>query len=59
MIWAEGIMVINYGATPIQFSFDGTNDHGEVPATDSVYMERAEAGIAIKGAGNDFVVYAW
>lgn len=59
MIWSEGIMIINYGATPIQFSFDGVLDHGEVPAADSVYMERSEAGIAIKGSGNAFVVYAW
>jgi len=59
MIWSEGIKIINYGLTAIQFSFDGVNDHGEVPTADSVYMERSEAGIAIKGVGNDFVVYAW
>lgn len=59
MIWSEQIMVINKGATPIRFSFDGTTDHGEVPATSSIVMSRREAGIAIKGAGNDFVVYAW
>ena len=59
MIWSAGIMIVNYGATPIQFSFDGTNDHGEIPALGEVRMERSEAGIAVKGSGNDFVVYAW
>lgn len=59
MIWSEEIMVINNGGTPIFFSFDGVNDHGEVPAGESVLMSRREAGIAIRGAGNDFTVYAW
>lgn len=59
MIWSEGIQVINKGATPIFFSFDGTHDHGEVPASSQVTMTRHEAGIAIRGAGNVFTVYAW
>lgn len=59
MVWSEGIQVINYGATPIQFSFNGTNDHGEVPAGSQITMTRHEAGIAIKGAGNNFAVYSW
>ena len=59
MIWSEGIQIINKGATPIYFSFDGTNIHGEVPATSEITMRRREAGIAINGSGNAFVVYAW
>lgn len=64
MIWSEGIMILNKGGLPIYFSFDGVNIQGEVPAAAAgvpgqIYMERSEAGIAINGAGNDFVVYAW
>jgi len=60
MIWSGSIKIINKGATPIYFSFDGVNDHGEVSANSELHMDNVyEAGIAIRGAGNDFVVFAW
>lgn len=60
MIWSSAIKIINKGATPIFFSFDGTNDHGEVSAASELLLDNVyEAGIAIRGAGNDFVVFAW
>lgn len=65
MIWSQAIHILNYGVTKIFFSFDGTNDHGEVPAAvagvpGEVRMtDRHEAGIAIRGAGNVFAVMAW
>jgi len=59
MVWSEGIQIINKGATPIFFSFDGVNAHGQVLANSQITMWRREAGIAILGSGNDFVVYAW
>jgi hypothetical protein len=41
------------------FSFDGVNDHGFVPAGEAqVYWDRYEGGIAIKGSGT-FYVEAW
>lgn len=65
MAWAETIEVINYGATKIFFSFDGTTVQGEVPPATAaapgivVMRGRHEAGIAINGAGNAFTVMAW
>jgi len=59
MIWSEEMMIINNGVSAIYFSFDGVNDHGQVPASGSILMSRKEAGIAVRGNGNDFVVYAW
>jgi hypothetical protein len=60
MIWSSSIKIINKGATPIFFSFDGVNDHGQVSASSELHMTNIyEAGIAIRGAGNDFVVFAW
>ena len=60
MIWSSSIKILNKGATSIYFSFDGTNDHGEVaPGTELHMTDVYEAGIAIRGAGNDFVVFAW
>lgn len=60
MIWSSEIKIINKGATPIFFSFDGVNDHGEVSAGTELHMSGVyEAGIAFRGSGNDFVVFAW
>lgn len=60
MIWSSTIKIINKGGTSIYFSFDGVNDHGEVSASSELLMRCVyEAGIAIRGAGNDFVVFAW
>lgn len=65
MAWAGTIQIMNYGASKIFFSFDGTTVQGEVPpATASgpgtvVMRERREAGIAVNGAGNDFTIMAW
>jgi len=64
LVWSKGIVVYNYGVTKIEISFDGVNVQGEVlPAASGapgkLYMDRAEAGIAIRGSGNDFAVTAW
>lgn len=65
MIWSENIRILNFGATNIEFSFDAAGTvQGVVPPQTAngpgeVIMERSEAGIAIRGAGNDFVVEAW
>lgn len=60
MIWSSSIRIINKGGTVIYFSFDGTNDHGEVAANSELLMRNVyEAGIAIRGSGNVFVVFAW
>lgn len=60
MIWSDSIYIRNEGATAIYYSFDGVNDHGEVPANSEITMKgRHEAGIAIRGAGNDFMIMAW
>ncbi len=63
-IWAGTIRITNKGSNPLYFSFDGENDHGEVPpGTDPisrVYRNRFEAGIAVKGTASDaFVIEAW
>jgi hypothetical protein len=59
MIWSETIRIQNTGLGLITFSFDGTNDHGTVPAGETfTYSGRREAGIAIKGT-TDFTVEAW
>jgi len=56
--WSGSLRIIaTTGA--IIFSFDGTNDHGFVPAGESqTYWDRYEGGIAVKGAGV-FHVEAW
>lgn len=65
MIWAETICILNYGATRIFFSFDGTTVQGEVPPAAGgtpgtlIMRNRREAGIAVNGAGNVFAIMAW
>jgi len=65
MIWSQAIQIQNFGATAIYYSFDGTNDHGQVPPAASgipgevIMKDRHEAGIAIRGSGNNFAVTAW
>ena len=60
MIWSNSIYIRNNGATPIFFSFDGTNDAGQIGPSGEITMEdRFEAGIAVRGAGNAFIVIAW
>lgn len=49
MIWSEYILVDNQGASDIEFSFDGVNVAGIVPAGTIREMERSEAGIAVRG----------
>jgi hypothetical protein len=64
-IWAGTIRITNKGSNTLYFSFDGENDHGEVPPasttpTTRLYRYRHEAGIAVKGTAADtFVVEAW
>jgi hypothetical protein len=62
MIFANTISIHNTGGTnALEFSFDGTDVHGTVPAnTHRIYRNRLEAGIAIRSAsGTTFVVEAW
>jgi hypothetical protein len=61
MIWSTILRVTNTGGNPLEFSFDGTNVHGEVPAGEyRDYSSRVEAGIAIRSAlGATFVIEAW
>jgi hypothetical protein len=61
-IWAEEIRIVNTGANDLEFSFDGTNVHGLVPAgTIREYRDRREAAIAVRGVGGNttFVLEAW
>jgi hypothetical protein len=59
MIWAGTIMICNDGAAALQFSFDGTNDAGEVAAGEQhTFRNMHEAGIAVKGV-TDFRIFAW
>jgi hypothetical protein len=45
---------------PLDFSFDGTNIHGTVPAGETrVYSGRYEAGICVRGPGSVFTIEAW
>lgn len=59
-IWAGTIMVRNAGASPIEISFDGTIVQGQIAAGETrYYRNRAECGIAVRGAGMAFWVEAW
>jgi len=65
-IHSQNIRVTNLSTTAgedLEFSFDGTNVHGYVPAGESRHYEhRYEAGIAIRptaAANTDFVLEAW
>lgn len=56
--WSNSIRV-TAGASDLNISFDGTTDHGFIPAGESqVYWDRYEGGIAVKGAGT-FHIEAW
>jgi len=60
MIWCQTMRVCNDGSGVLEFSFDGTNVHGQLKAGESViYRVRFEAGIALRGNGNAFRVEAW
>jgi hypothetical protein len=63
MIWSQMIAIYNKGAGELQFSFDGTNIHGSVQATERrLFRMRYEAGISIRGVGGstpDFEIEAW
>lgn len=62
-IWADTIEITNEdGTIDLEFSFDGTNVHGVVPAGTTKKMRpRAEAGIAVRSstAGAAFRIEAW
>jgi hypothetical protein len=49
MIWSNYIFVENQGAARLEYSFDGTNVAGSIAANSERIMERAEAGIALRG----------
>lgn len=62
MLWANTIVVRNKGAGNLLVSFDGTNDHARVNASEvREFRNRYEAGIAVKGDGAtpDFEIEAW
>lgn len=59
--WMANFKITNTHMTDtLYFSFDGTNDHGQVRAGQTViYRNRYESGIAVKGNGIVFAVEAW
>lgn len=62
MIWSTGIRIVVTGGD-LEFSFDSANPpaivHGKVlSGATGVYVDRVEAGIAVRGAGT-FYVEAW
>lgn len=60
MLWCRGIRIVNAGGGTLEFSFDGTNIHGVIPAnTTQEYFDRFEAGICVRGASAVFHVEAW
>lgn len=60
-IWSHSIRISNTGGNDIEFSFDGVNVHGVVPAgTVREYLSRREAGIAVRAAApTTFRIEAW
>jgi len=61
-IWSSTIRVTNEGSDDIYVSFNGTDDHGKIPANSSVvYRSRAEAGMALRSAAGTpaFFIEAW
>lgn len=60
MIWADTIRICNDGDGTLEFSFDGTNVHGQLLTGEKViYRNRHEGGIAIRGNTFAFRVEAW
>lgn len=62
MIWARALRISNTGASDLEISFDGVNVHGYIKANTEVqYIDRFEAGIAVRGAGGTgtFRIEAW
>lgn len=61
-IWSSTIRITNESATDLYISFNGTDDHGKIPAnTTIVYRSRGEAGMAVRAAAGtaDFFIEAW
>jgi len=57
--WASSIRIHSIGAS-IEWSLDGVNVHGFLPADDSVLLwSLYEGGIAVRGVGADFRIEAW
>lgn len=57
--WSHGIRIVAAAGADLTFTFDGVNTHGAVAdGADVQYIDRCEAGIAIKGSG-DFQIEAW
>jgi len=58
-VHSQAIAITNAGAALLEFSFDGVNVHGAVPAgARHVFGDRHEAGIAVRGVAA-FVIEAW
>ena len=56
--WSNSIRVIATSGD-LNISFDGTTDHGFIPAgATHTYWDRYEGGIAVKGSGT-FHIEAW
>lgn len=59
-LYSSAILIRNEGGGDLEFSFDGVNIAGRVPAgAERIYRERHESGIALRGAGINFEVEAW
>lgn len=60
-VWMANIRICNDGGAALEYSFDGTNVHGKILATDApvIYRARYEAGIAVRGNGATFRIEAW
>lgn len=60
MIWANSFRIVNDSEGPLEYSFDGVNVHGVLAAGDTtVYRNRYEAGVAVRGLGVAFWIEAW
>lgn len=57
--WCHGIRIVAGAGSSLTFTFDGVNDHGQLSSGEDVmYLDRYEAGIAVKGSGT-FQIEAW
>jgi len=60
MIWAQTFRICNDGGGTLEYSYDGTNVHGKLLATQQIIARcRSEAGIALRGLGAVYRVEAW
>jgi hypothetical protein len=61
-IWSSTIRITNEGSDDMYVTFNGTDDHGKIPANSAViYRSRAEAGMAVRSDSGTpaFFIEAW